>query len=232
MAGIGDVLARMEAIDRELPPGDGVRWFNRLYLEVTRSVAAAGRTEPEAAPGFLEQLDLVFAAAYFTALDAAAGGAEPPRSYPYHAWKPLFEARHREGIAPVQFALAGMNAHINHDLAIGVCGVCIDRGVEPRVDSPEHADYEGVNPLIARVERDVKTWMMAGLLEDLDEAFAPADDVVAIWSVERARDGAWTSAELLWHLRDARPLRDDYLEANDHATGLASRALLVPVGLV
>ena len=230
MTGIGDVLARMEAIDRELPPGDGVRWFNRLYLEVTRRVAGTVPNEPEAAPGFLEQLDLGFAAAYFTALDAAGGG-EPPPAYPYHAWKPLFEVRHRKGIAPVQFALAGMNAHINHDLAVGVCGVCIDRGVRPRVGSPEHADYEGVNPLIAQVERDVKTWLTTGLLEELDEAFAPADDVVAIWSVERARDGAWTSAELLWHLRDAESLRDDYLDANDHATGLASRALLVPVGL-
>jgi Family of unknown function (DUF5995) len=33
---------------------------------------------------------------------------------------PLFDARHDRRTAPLQFALAGMNAHISHDLAIGV----------------------------------------------------------------------------------------------------------------
>jgi Family of unknown function (DUF5995) len=53
------------------------------------------------------------------------------RQYPFHAWKPLFEARFATGIAPVQFALAGMNAHINRDLSIVVCEACAARGTEP-----------------------------------------------------------------------------------------------------
>ena len=38
---VADVLARLEAIDRELPASDGVKWFNKLYLEVTQAVASA-----------------------------------------------------------------------------------------------------------------------------------------------------------------------------------------------
>src|SRR3954451_8138069 len=219
----------MEELDQTLPAEDGARWFNRLYLEVTRAVAAH---ETGGSETFLAALDVRFASAYFVALGAAGGGSELPDESPYHAWKPLFEARHERDIAPVQFALAGMNAHINHDLAVGVCTVCVARGVEPRTDSPEHAEYLAVNPLIADVEARVKTWLLTDAIAELDRDFGPVDDVIAIWSVERARDAAWIRAQVLWHLRALPALRDDYLEVNDRATELQSRGLLVPVGLV
>ena len=227
---VADVLARMEKIEGQVGPDDGVRWFNRLYLEVTQRVAVYDESGPQVAPGFLAQLDVAFADLYFTALDAADAGA-PPDGFPYRAWKPLFDARGRRDVAPVQFALAGMNAHINHDLALGIAAVCLARAVEPRSDSPEHEDYEAVNALIAEAEHTAKRWLMTGALKELDRDFHPADDVVAIWSVERARDAAWTRGTVLWHLRGESWLRDDYAEVNDHAVGLASRALLRPVGL-
>ena len=146
-------------------------------------------------------------------------------------WKPLFEARHRRDVAPVQFALAGMNAHINHDLALGISAVCAERGVRPRVGSPEHRDYLAVNPLIADAEKAVKAWLVTGALENLDRTFRPVDDIVAVWSVVRARAAAWTRAEVLWSLRHERELRDEYVEINDRAVELTSRALLAPVGL-
>jgi hypothetical protein len=225
---IEDVLSRMEELDRSLARDDGVRWFNRLYLEVTRSVA---REETDAG-SFLYALDVEFAGKWFAALDAAGDAADLPAGFPYHAWKPLFEGRYSRDVAPVQFALAGMNAHINHDLGVGVCDVCIERGVEPRTGSPEHAEYLAVNPLIKDVENRVKVWLLTDALAELDRDFGPVDDVVAIWSVERARDAAWVRAQLLWHLRDLPALRDDYLEVNDRATELSSRGLLVPVGVL
>lgn len=231
-ATIADVLARMETLDRDLGADDGVRWFNKLYLAVTQRVATYDRTGPQASPGFLERLDVAFADAYFTALAAAGEASELPGGYPYHAWKPLFNARHRRDVAPVQFALAGMNAHINHDLALGICAVCIERGVEPTGHSAEHTDYLAVNPLIAQAEEAVKGWLLTGAVKELDRVFRPVDDVVAVWSVEQARAAAWTRAEVLWHLRNEPALRDEYADINDHAVGLTSSAMLVPVGLV
>jgi uncharacterized protein DUF5995 len=228
---VADVLARLKAIDAALTPNDGVKWFNKLYLEVTQQVEEAVPAEHQAAPGFLAALDVVFAARYFAAFDAAGSGAQLPAGYPFHAWKPLFEARFATGVAPVQFALAGMNAHINHDLSIVVCEACAARGVEPSDSGPEHTDYQSVNGLIADVERKMKAWMMTGLLKELDEAFNPVDDVVAVWDVERARDAAWVGAEVLWPLRKLPPLRRKYEEMDDHAVGFAGRALLTPVGL-
>jgi hypothetical protein len=122
-----------------------------------------------------------------------------------------------------------MNAHINHDLAIGVCDTCASRGSTP--GDPEHKDYDSVNGLISKVEQQMKTWLMTGLLKELDETFNPVDDIVAVWDVERARDAAWIRAQVIWTLRDAPSLQRDYEAVNDRATGLAGRALLIPVGL-
>lgn len=227
---VAEVLERQKKIDRSLPPSDGVKWFNKLYMEVTQQVASAVPGRHQAAPGFLEALDVAFGNLYFAAYDAAGDGALPA-DYPFHAWKPLFEARFSKGIAPVQFALAGMNAHINHDLAIGICETCAARGTEPSDDSPEHEDYESVNALIAKVEKKMKAWMMTGLLKELDRVFNPVDDIVAVWDVEKARDAAWVGAEVIWSLRKLPTLRRDYEAANDRVIGFAGRALLTPVGL-
>jgi Family of unknown function (DUF5995) len=227
---VAEVLARLEAIDAALPPSDGVKWFNKLYLEVTKQVEKEVPAGHQAAPGFFAALDVVFAVRYFAAFDAAGDGA-PPAEYPYHAWKPLFEARFATSVAPVQFALAGMNAHINHDLSIVVCEACAARGTEPSDGGSEHTDYQSVNGLIAKAEKKTKAWMMTGLLKELDLVFNPVDDVVAVWDIEKARDAAWVGAEVLWSLRKLPPLRKDYEAVNDRAVGFAGRALLTPVGL-
>jgi hypothetical protein len=222
---VAQVLARLEELDKTLPDTDGVKWFNKLYLEVTQQVAQAAPTLKQDAPGFLEALDVFFGNRYFDAFDAAA-----THHYPHHAWKPLFTARHNPNIAPIQFALAGMNAHINHDLAIGVCDTCKSRGEKP--GDPEHHDYDSVNALIGEVEKQMKTWMMTGLLKELDKEFNPVDDIVAVWNVERARDAAWIRAQVIWTLRDSATLQKAYEDMNDRATGFAGGALLTPVGLL
>ena len=73
---IAEVVDIMTAIDRELPEGDGIRWFNRLYLQVTRSVRSVVGTSTFRDPAFLERLDVVFANLYF---DALVSGARNPR---------------------------------------------------------------------------------------------------------------------------------------------------------
>jgi hypothetical protein len=65
---VADVLAHLEQIDRELPPTDGVKWFNKLYLEVTREVAAAVARQREADAGFLAALEVDFGNRYFDAV--------------------------------------------------------------------------------------------------------------------------------------------------------------------
>lgn len=220
---IDEVVARLQALDASLPPTDGVRWFNRLYLDVTLAVRGYCQTSTLAAPGFLPQLDVRFANLFFAAFDAATAGAAVP-----DCWAPMFEARHDPRIAPLQFAVAGMNAHIGHDLALGVIDTCQSMGAQPATGSPQQHDYDAVNAILATVEGQTKQWLLTGAVSELDHVVAPVDDTVAIWSIEHARDAAWLRAEVLWHIRDHAELFDAYFAALDATVGMECRALLVP----
>ncbi len=220
---IDEVIALLQGLEQTLPASDGVRWFNRLYLDVTLAVREYCRTGPLKAPPFLQQLDVLFANKFFDAYDAAESGGQIPA-----CWAPLFDARHDARIAPLQFALAGMNAHISHDLAIGVVELCQSLSVVPTDDSPQHVDYDAVNAIMGKTEEQTKQWLLTGAVKELDHEVAPVDDAVAIWSIERARDAAWIRAEVLWHLRDHQLLTDAYLAALDATVGMEGRALLLP----
>jgi hypothetical protein len=222
---IADVIARMEAIDQTLPPTDGVSCFNKLYLEVTKNVLTAAEQAAYADPRFLATLDVTFANLYFSALCAFEAGPSMPR-----AWKPLCEARSTPTIAPIQFALAGMNAHINRDLPVALVATFVELGVPPRAISPQHDDFERVNHLLAATEEQVKTLYLDQLGRALDVAFDNVDDVLAMWSVGAAREAAWTNGEVMWHLRHVDSVASAYLTTLDRTVGFASRGLLVPTG--
>jgi hypothetical protein len=224
---VADVVARMESSVATLPRADGVACFTRLYLSVTQGVQERLAGVTFADPRFLARLDVAFADLFFSALEAAASN---PSQTP-HAWAPIVEARSARGIAPLQFALAGMSAHINRDLPIALVATCSELGIDLEERSPQHADYLHVNGVLAEVEAKVKAQYLTGWLSRLDRLvhrIHRLDDVVAMWNVARARDAAWVSAEALWALRDEPELSARYLDALDRTVGLTARGLLVP----
>jgi len=224
---VAEVIARMEAIAAPLPRGDGVACFTRLYLAVTQGVEERLAGAVFRDPRFLERLDVVFAGLFFDAVDAFARAPETtPR-----AWLPLFQARSQRGIAPLQFALAGMNAHINRDLPVALVSTCRELATGLEEGSPQHHDFETVNALLASTEATVKQQYLTGWLRRLDRLvhrFDRIDDVVAMWDVGRARDAAWTNGEALWAIRDDAGLSQAFLDTLDRTVGFAGRGLLVP----
>ncbi len=78
VSSIDDVLSIMTAIDSSLPDSDGVKWFNRLYLQVTRSLKQAVNPPVFRDARFMSELDVVFANPYFAAI--AAGDMDPSRA--------------------------------------------------------------------------------------------------------------------------------------------------------
>jgi hypothetical protein len=220
---IDDVLAAQRAIDTALPPSDGVACFNKLYLAVTTNVRAA-----ELAGGtfgdvpFLSALDVAFGNLYFAALTALEKNVPVPR-----AWAPLFAARGRTDVAPLQFALAGMNAHINRDLPVGLVSTFTGLGQTMARPSPQAADFDKVNDVLAATEQQTAASYFTPLMKQLDRAFDGVEDVIANWSVREARAAAWTNGTALWHLRGESFLASDYLAALDGLVGFAGRGLLV-----
>jgi uncharacterized protein DUF5995 len=223
---VPEVAERMRAIEKALPKRDGVRAFTSLYRAVTEDVDVRVRPETFADAPFARWLDVVFANLYFRALRAhVLGPKRPPR-----AWAPLFEARTRRSVAPIQFALAGMNAHINRDLPLALVATCGARKVIPLRGGPQHADFRRIDDVLAETEARVKTEFATGLVGWADDALGELDDVLAMWNVRNARAAAWTNAETLWALRDLPLTAGRFAVTLDRTVGFAGRGLLRPIG--
>lgn len=219
---VSEVLAAMRDIEDAAKPGDGIAFFNRLYRHTTENIAKTIDQGEFVDPVFLARLDVIFANRYFLGVRACLeGAADAPR-----AWRPLVEARAEKGIAPIQFALAGMNAHINRDLAPSLVDA-IESTVWPESESPERTDYDKVNDVLAATEAEVKDVLEGELLAEIDRALGSIDDVLALWSVRRARGAAWVWGETLFALKPHPRLSSETLLTIDRMAAMASRGLLL-----
>jgi Family of unknown function (DUF5995) len=223
-ATIQDVIDRMNSIDDLLPVNDGLKWFNRLYLMVTRQVDLQPPGGAWQSPAWLTRLDVVFAGLYFSAVAGSIPASPVPASLIPASWSALFESRYRPGIDRIQFALAGMNAHINHDLALALLATDADLNVIPAKGSPEYADYQSINALLETVMPSALTMLAADTLGVLAEDTGKIGRLLAFWDICAARNLAWDFAD---HLRDLTGLvRDAALTAQDQMTGALGRAIL------
>ena len=220
---VAGAIARMESIEATVGPGDGVGCFNRMYLEVTRQVESRLAAGFFADPAFMTQLDVTFAGLYFDAVDAA----RDPSAVPL-AWRPLFELRSQPGIEPIQFALAGMNAHINHDLPLAVVGTCSTLGTAPAAGTHE-ADYQKVDRLLDAAEQSVRQSFESAAERDVDRHLEAVCNLVGSWSINSARDLAWNNSLLLWEVRDDPQARALLCDSLAMTTAAASRMLLIAV---
>ena len=221
---VAGVIEQMQSFNAALDEDDGVRVFNTVYLEVTEHIAAAlqtgGHFRDDAA---MTALDVEFAGLWLSAYDAATAGRAIPT-----AWTPLFDSRQHHGLLPIQFALAGMNAHIEHDLALAVVATCEKRGTDPD-DPTVLADYLAINQELASVEARIRRSFLDEVERAADDHLAPVAHLVSSWSIEKARDVALLNARTIWELRHATVLRTAYLTGLAHTVGMGSRLLLTPV---
>lgn len=225
---IDGVIARMQAIDNVLPSTDGLKWFNKLYLLVTQGVLKTPHGGWER-PLWLTRLDIIFANLYFGSIARWHRRAESaPR-----AWQALFESRYRINVDRVQFALAGMNAHINHDLPQALVQTCAELGAAPLIPSAEHNDYLRVNDVLVHVEPQAIQYLATGIIGEVAENLGDVTSLLSMWSIRTARDTAWNNAMLLWGMRGVPviggQLRDQFLLGLDRMTGLAGRGMVLPL---
>jgi Family of unknown function (DUF5995) len=174
-------------------------------------------------PAFMSELDVNFANLYFAAADAAGDPADVPP-----AWQPLAERRSVAGIEPVQFALAGMNAHINHDLPVAMVETCTALRTAPDA-GPHFADYQKIDQLLDAAEQSVRQSFESVAELAVDRHVSAVCDLIGNWTINSARDLAWTNCLLLWQVRDDPIALGFCLDALAASTALASRMLLVAV---
>lgn len=203
----GPVTSVAEVIDRlteirdgtaKIAPACGIAEFSDLYLTITQGIRS--RLEQGhffADNGYLGRLDVSFANRYFDALRVWAAGRRTPRS-----WQVLFEAPDDGELLAIQLAGAGVNAHINFDLAVATVDTGREMGDAELDSGTRREDYARVNDVFA--ER------MDALLRNVFEAQAVkgqgTDDRLSALGrlmtrlVTAARQFAWEDAEELWPL--------------------------------
>ncbi len=213
----------MEAIEAALPAGDGLACFNRMYLGVTRQVNDRLGQGFFADPAFMTHLDVTFASLYFGAADAAGDVAAVPL-----AWRPLVEARANTGIEPIQFALAGMNAHINHDLPMALVSTCTALATSPEAGA-HFADYQKVDQLLDAAEQSVRQSFESSPELAVDHHLTAVNNLIGNGTINSARDLAWNNCLLLWAVRDDPIARGLLASSLASSAALASRLLLVAV---
>ena len=219
---VDDAITRMQQIEAALPVADGLACFNRMYLEVTQQVNDRISQGFFSEPAFMSSLDVVFANIYFTAVDQLVN---QPHALPA-AWEPLLEARSNTAIYPIQFALAGMNAHINHDLPIAVVQTCAQLGTAPD-QGTHHDDYQKVDALLDAAEQSVRQSFESSVVLATDKHAQAVIDLIGNWSINSARDVAWDTAIALWRCRDVATVEDLLMGGLARTVAMASRLLLV-----
>jgi hypothetical protein len=191
------VLRMMKAIQRHAEQQhpryteDGLACFNYLYHEITTEVWERLRNHEFRGTEFITRLDVEFAKRYFRALLADATGTEVPRS-----WQVLLSRRSALDIDPQQFAVAGVNAHVNFDLPFALLSTC--DALRLSFGEDEHADYQAINDVFADHMRSLRGHFETRLQRKLDRGvFAQLTDGVDDLTVVLARDVAWHRAKHL-----------------------------------
>ena len=221
---IADVLTALQTIDSTCIDGDGLKWFNWLYLQVTQAVETRVGAGGFADPQWLAQLDVQFAALYFSALRSSLSGLPAPE-----CWQILFASRDHAAIARIQFALAGINAHINHDLPEAIVATCQVTGTTPDHGGTNYNDYTSLNSTLDGIIQPAESTLHVRLLGGALPSVSVLENMIAAWSVSAARESAWNSAQCLWLIRAAPLATSGFMDSLDGFATVISKALLVPV---
>jgi hypothetical protein len=216
---VAALSSRLRAAVAGLPPGDGVEVFGSVCLQVTEAIEGYLREDGFFhAPAEVARLNTLVVDRFLGALTAETSPA---------CWRSLLGLRLHPGILPVQFALSGINSHIEHDLPLSVVDACTALGCAPEELA---ADFHRINDVLAAVEDRVREELVP-LSQELDVA-DPLLHLLGSWSIDAARDAAWTSARMLWELRDHPESYEAAVAVLDRSTGMVSRCLLTPLGAV
>jgi hypothetical protein len=217
---VKQVATELDRVHRRLPPTDGVKWFAWMYADTTRALVRLFDDGELEAPEFMADLVVRFGNSFLASVERPSRAPRP--------WQPLFERRHDPGVAPLQFAMAGLNAHVAAELPVGLADAADKLDIDLANARAEHDDWTKVNSTIAAVEPGAKRYLLTGAVKDLDPVFGELDDLAATWSVEAAREAAWANGRVVWGLRGSPLLRDPYVATLERTTRMVCRLMLVP----
>jgi hypothetical protein len=227
--GVQQRLKALRTILARLPGGKrgSAASFNGLYLRITNKVAQYVDDGLFRDPRFLIQLDVEFAKRYLYAVRAmATGDAVVPR-----CWHIVFIAGWPA--SSLAFAAAGVNAHVNFDLAFALLATLESQAAFPDEPSPQYHDYDLVNQIF-RHEMPKLIRHFAHHDQYLDLIYHvygrrnyPVEDRLVI----ATRGIAWDLCkETLWPVRKNRAELTRRQDRHDDMVAILGEAILSPLG--
>jgi len=185
---IDEVISMLDnVIARAKRENSRLGYFPALYRKVTIKVKEGIQQGAFEDNPRMEKFEVFFANRYIEAVNEHWNGGKPTK-----AWQLSFDACKDRFPIVLQHLLMGMNAHINLDLGISAALTC------PGSDLPGlRNDFNKINAILASLVNGVKTelaqiWPMLG---PLDRLAGINEDVMINFSMEKARDQAWRTAE-------------------------------------
>jgi hypothetical protein len=220
---LDEALRSLQAIEGVLrAEHDRRAVFATAYSVITDAIRERVRAGWFGDNAWAERYAVAFANLYREALAAYEAGATEtlPKS-----WRFSFDtSRSGRGLL-IQDLVLGVNAHVNHDLALALQLVGIDPDRQAR-----YADHTLVNAVLAAATdrlQDQVCELYAPILGLLDLAGGRLDETLASFSVTKARESAWRIAVALANARDdgERALLRTGL---DDAAAVLARLILSP----
>ena len=203
--------------------------FALTYLRVTQAYAWSARQPGYYAdPGWTNHAVAVFAKYYLGAFDTWS--ANPNSSAVPRAWKIAFNAARDGRVSAAGNFFLGLNAHINHDLALAMAAA----GLSGPDGRSEKANYDKINFLLNSVTLPLVAELTQRLDQSMDDTSLPLSlDATAVGEVMWTwREQAWRNAELLADSTTlTKPLVTATIDANSitQATTYATTFAYTPV---
>lgn len=187
MNSIDDVIQRLDAIVEEsIRSRSPAGYFPALYRRVTAVVQQEIERGAFDDNERMEALDIHFAQRYLDAFDRHAEGKPVTRS-----WEAAFAGVDNRSLIVLQHLLLGMNAHISLDLGISTAAIA-----DHRDPLSIKNDFLKINAILASLINDTQRRLTRffGPLGLVDRLLGDVDESMSLFSIDYARDKAWTQA--------------------------------------
>ena len=192
---IDDVLSTLEnIINDSIQSNNPLGYFAALYHRVTQKVKEGIQEEYFDDNIRMEKLDVIFAKRYIDAYYAYQQGASTTKS-----WNLAFLLSTQYWPIVLQHLLIGMNAHISLDLGIAAAEISRGKQLESL-----HDDFNRINTILSSLVDEVENNLATiwPFFRKILRWTRQVDNIIADFSMELARDGAWQFAKKLSTLQD------------------------------
>jgi hypothetical protein len=218
---LDDVVGKLAELERiYLAQRDRRAVFLTVYGSMSRAMKQRIEQRTFGDNEWVERYTLAFANLYLEALQAYDRAQAVPKS-----WTLAFGTAKSGSALVSQDLLLGINAHVNHDLALALDQVSIEPDRMAR-----YADHTSVNEVLRALTDTVServSELYARGLSGIDACSGTLDEEVSNFSLAIARQNAWESAVALANSRtdlERRTVR----KLLDVRAAVLARLILVP----